>query len=102
MDTGPGRGAKVGEKVIWIGIALFVGFGIVGVIMPYKLVRYRTDIRPGQSPFSGASSIVQVNYMSPANYSEEGRPLLERLYFVTTMQFVGGALFLIGLFMQWS
>ena len=64
-----------------LAVMSFWAVGAVGVVMYSRIRRYRTDLRPDQSAYEGASAIPQVNYLSRANYSPTGHHLL-RIFWV--------------------
>jgi hypothetical protein len=75
------------------GISAFVlTFALLVVLV--RLQRYRTDITGGQAFGDGASPIWQANVMSAANYTEPGRRLLRRCWWLL----VAFACSLVGLF----
>jgi hypothetical protein len=61
---------------IILAVAAFGITGAVGLVLYSALRRYRTDLKPGQDAYDGASSIPIVNYLSPGNYSNDGLVLL--------------------------
>ncbi|HEX5436476.1 MAG TPA: hypothetical protein VFW98_04920 [Gemmatimonadaceae bacterium] len=65
-----------------IGILLVAAFVLLieQQIVFVRLSAYRTDIRPGASPFAGRSRIAQRNFLRPGNYRPEGRRLLAIFY----------------------
>jgi hypothetical protein len=66
---------------ILFAVLSFWMMGSIGLVIYSRIRQYRIDLKPDQSAYEGASSIPQVNYLSPANYSPAGRRLL-RLFWV--------------------
>ena len=64
------------ELRIILAVAAFWITGAVGLVLGSALRRYRTDLKPDQNAYEGASSIPMVNYLSPGNYSKDGLVLL--------------------------
>ena len=58
-----------------VGVAAFL-IVITALVVFTRLQDHRTDIRPGQSPAEGASSVAQLNVLNPRNYTPAGRRLL--------------------------
>jgi hypothetical protein len=71
--------------------------GGVAVDLTNRLVRYRTDIAPHQSPGTGRAWSAQGNYMRKANYNQEGRVRLRSLHLATGFQLLGVGTLVIGL-----
>ena len=78
-----------------LGVCAFILL-FAQTIVFVQLTEHRTDIRRGQSPGAGASPIGLLNVMRPSNYSDKGRSLLRRLYWLQ----VAWAITLIGLLTQ--
>lgn len=88
VDPIKGR-VQVMSPLSWVGLILFVCASFWAIVLPHRLVPYRKDLSEGQSPYSGASRLAQVNYMNPNNYTDEGQERLKRLYQVTGLQLLG-------------
>lgn len=61
---------------ILVAVIAFWVVGAIGILLFVAIRRYRTDLRPNQTAYEGASRLPVVNYMSPNNYAREGLRLL--------------------------
>jgi hypothetical protein len=59
-----------------LSVGAFFVSTLVGLIMFSRLRAYRIDLKPEQDGYDGESKLPPVNYLSWANYSRGGRPLL--------------------------
>jgi hypothetical protein len=64
------------EARIILAVGVFWVTGTVGLALYSAVRRYRTDLKPDQNAYEGSSKFPIVNYLSPGNYSQDGRPLL--------------------------
>ena len=78
-----------------LGVCAFILLFAQAIVF-VQLTEHRTDIRRGQSAGAGASPIGLLNVMRPSNYTDKGRSLLRRLYWLQ----VAWAITLIGLLTQ--
>jgi len=73
-----------------LSVMSFVSFLVLSlyeIIVALHLRPYRIDLKSGQSLWQGSSIFPQVNVMNPANYSEEGKVRLRKLYWIAGVRF---------------
>jgi hypothetical protein len=84
-----------------ISFVCFLVLSLYEMIFALHLRPYRIDLKPKESIGQGSSIFFQVNVMNPANYSEEGKVRLRKLYWIegvrlavlfVTMLFAFGAM----------
>lgn len=60
-----------------LSVEAFFISAMIGLVIFSKLRAYRIDLKAGQDAYEGKSKLSPVNYLSRANYSRNGHPLLE-------------------------
>jgi hypothetical protein len=87
----------VSDGLFALGALLFVGASVVQMVLLPRSLRYRTDLRPGQSVGQGRSFFWQMNVMDPRHYdSDEGRRFHRKMLTFTGIQLLGGLLIGMG------
>jgi hypothetical protein len=82
---------------VWIAVAAGVVWFVLGIytlVYAEKIKRFRIDITPNQSLYSGQSRWREVNVLSSANYSMEGQRFVRRLRWMTWIPLVPAGLLL--------
>jgi hypothetical protein len=75
-------------------VAVIFTIQTLGLVLLTKLRKYRIDIDAEKSDFSGSSFLPIVNYLSPQNYSREGRGLLAGFWVVHIVTLIAMAIYL--------